>query len=137
MRVSIPSSGSGNLLHDAHIAALCIEHGVSELLTGARKSVGGRAIALEPADLARELALLADKMDVSEEFARLGSHLSQLEKLLASGKPVGRQLDFLVQEFFREANTIGSKSVDVAIARAVVELKAEIERMREQAQNIE
>src|SRR5437667_8935330 len=96
---------------------------VSELLTGARKSVGGRAIALEPSDLARELALLADKMDVSEEFARLGSHLSQLEKLLASGKPVGRQLDFLVQEFFREANTIGSKCNDAEAAHAVVELK--------------
>lgn len=111
---------------------------VDELLSGGtRKNAGGRAVSIEGADLAREIALLADKMDVSEEFTRLASHLSQMEKMLASGKSVGRQLDFLVQEFLREANTIGSKCNDAEAAHAVVELKTLIERLREQVQNVE
>ncbi|MBL8859573.1 MAG: YicC family protein [Planctomycetes bacterium] len=111
---------------------------VEELLgSGVRKGAQGRAVSLEGVDLARELALLADKMDVSEEFTRLTSHLSQLEKMLAGSKPVGRQLDFLVQEFLREANTIGSKCNDAEAAHAVVELKTLIERLREQVQNVE
>jgi uncharacterized protein (TIGR00255 family) len=110
---------------------------VEELLGGGRKAVGGRAVTIQGADLAREIALLADKMDTSEEFARLTSHLAQLETLLGSGKPVGRQLDFLVQEFLREANTIGSKCNDAQAAHAVVELKTLIERLREQVQNVE
>jgi uncharacterized protein YicC (UPF0701 family) len=69
---------------------------------------------LAPGDLAREIALLADKLDVSEELSRLRSHLAQLEALLAKDGPVGRQLDFLVQELFREANTVGSKCSDAA-----------------------
>jgi uncharacterized protein (TIGR00255 family) len=109
---------------------------VNELLDGKRRP-SSRPEPVSEADLARELALLADRMDTSEEFARLQSHLSQLEKLLGSDKPVGRQLDFLVQEFFREANTIGSKCSDAEAAHAVVELKTTIERLREQVQNIE
>jgi uncharacterized protein (TIGR00255 family) len=89
------------------------------------------------ADLARELALLADKSDVHEELARLESHIAQLRLLLGSDGPVGRQLDFLVQEFLREANTIGSKAGDASIAHLVVELKTWIERLREQVQNVE
>lgn len=111
---------------------------VEELLAhGARKSASGRSVSIEGADLAREIALIADKMDVSEEFTRLASHLSQMEKMLGSDKPVGRQLDFLVQEFLREANTIGSKCSDAEAAHAVVELKTLIERLREQVQNVE
>jgi uncharacterized protein (TIGR00255 family) len=111
---------------------------VDELLSGGtRKNASGRVVSIEGADLAREIALLADKMDVSEEFTRLASHLSQLDKMLASGKSVGRQLDFLVQEFLREANTIGSKCNDAEAAHAVVELKTLIERLREQVQNVE
>lgn len=105
--------------------------------SAAKKPANTRASSIDPADLAREIALVADKMDVSEEFARLKSHLSQLEKLLGGAKPVGRQLDFLVQEFFREANTIGSKCNDAEAAHAVVELKTLIERLREQVQNVE
>lgn len=110
-----------------------------EELLGAsgKQSASGRSISIGDADLAREIALLADKMDVSEEFTRLSSHLSQLEKMLASGKSIGRQLDFLVQEFLREANTIGSKCNDAEAAHAVVELKTLIERLREQVQNVE
>lgn len=98
--------------------------------------LGGRDV-VKKADLARELALLAERMDVSEELSRLSSHLGQLEALLAKGKPVGRELDFLVQEFLREANTIGAKCSDATIAHAVVELKTLIERLREQVQNVE
>lgn len=88
-------------------------------------------------DLARELALLADRMDVSEELERLGSHLVQARSLLARGGEVGRRFDFLVQELFREANTLGSKCNDAEVAHAVIELKATIERIREQVQNLE
>jgi len=89
------------------------------------------------ADLARELALIADRMDVSEELTRLASHLDQLEVLRQRPGAVGRQLDFLVQEFLREANTIGSKCNDAQAAHLVVELKTWIERLREQVQNVE
>ena len=93
--------------------------------------------ALERQDLARELALLADRTDVSEELARLRSHLDQLHALLAKGGTIGRQLDFLVQELHREANTIGSKSGDAKVSHDVVQLKTHIERVREQVQNVE
>ncbi len=93
--------------------------------------------AVDPARLEQEIAILADRSDVAEEIARLRSHCEQLAKLLSADGPVGRRIDFLLQEMSREANTIGSKSADVAIARAVVELKVEIERMREQSQNVE
>ena len=89
------------------------------------------------ADMAREIAVLADRLDVSEEISRLTAHLEQLEQLLAGGGAVGRKLDFLVQEFLREANTIGSKCSDAEIAHHVVELKTHIERLREQVQNVE
>jgi uncharacterized protein (TIGR00255 family) len=92
---------------------------------------------LDPARVAQEIALLADRMDVTEELERLASHCDQFSGLLSSDSSVGRKLDFLIQEMNREANTIGSKCSDAAIAHVVVELKAELERMREQAQNVE
>ncbi len=106
---------------------------VAELLESAPK--GARA--LNDADLAREVALLADRMDVDEELTRLASHVSQLETLVGSDAPAGRPLDFLVQELFREANTIGSKCNDAEAAHLVVELKTLVERLREQVQNVE
>lgn len=84
-----------------------------------------------------EAALFADKVSVTEELVRLRSHLAQLKSMVADDKPVGRKLDFLVQELNREANTIGSKANDYEIAKTVVELKAEIEKIREQIQNLE
>ena len=84
-----------------------------------------------------EAAIFADKVAVDEETVRLRSHLSQLREMLRSPGPVGRKLDFLIQEVNRESNTIGSKCNDVQIARNVVELKAEVEKIREQVQNIE
>ncbi|MFT6833679.1 MAG: hypothetical protein ACJAZN_003864, partial [Planctomycetota bacterium] len=89
------------------------------------------------ADLAREIALLSDRLDVSEEITRLDSHLDQLSGLLEGGGAIGRKLDFLAQEFFREANTIGSKCSDAAVAHLVVDLKTHVERLREQVQNVE
>ncbi|MCI8360617.1 MAG: YicC family protein [Clostridiales bacterium] len=87
--------------------------------------------------LLTETAIFADKVAVAEETVRLRSHMDQMKQLLDSGEPVGRKLDFLVQEMNREANTIGSKAQDVEITRAVVEIKSEIEKIREQIQNIE
>ena len=84
-----------------------------------------------------EAAIFADKVAVDEETVRLRSHLSQLREMLGSDIPVGRKLDFLIQEVNRESNTIGSKCTDIEIARYVVDLKAEIEKIREQVQNIE
>ena len=84
-----------------------------------------------------EAAIFADKVAVDEETVRLRSHLSQLREMLRSDVPVGRKLDFLIQEVNRESNTIGSKCSDLEIARWVVELKAEVEKIREQVQNIE
>ena len=88
-------------------------------------------------DLAREISVLADKLDVSEEVVRLESHVERMSSQLDKGGELGRQLDFLVQEMFREGNTIGSKCNDAKVAHMVVDLKTHIERMREQVQNIE
>ena len=96
-----------------------------------------RGLAPDPARLATEVALFADRTDVTEELTRLSSHVAQMRGLLASGEPAGRKMDFLVQEMHREANTVGSKSQSAEAAAAVVTLKAEIERMREQVQNVE
>ena len=87
--------------------------------------------------LLTEAAIFADKVAVDEETVRLHSHLGQLRELLGTGGAVGRKLDFLIQEFNREANTIGSKCSDVEITRRVVDMKAEIEKIREQVQNLE
>ncbi len=84
-----------------------------------------------------EAAIFADKVAVDEETVRLRSHLQQMEDMLTSGGAVGRKLDFLLQEMNREANTIGSKCTDVRLARIVVDIKAELEKIREQTQNIE
>ena len=96
-----------------------------------------RGIALDPGRLAQEVALFADRTDVTEEVTRLRSHLAQARALLRGGEPAGRKLDFIVQEMHREVNTIGSKSQSAEIAGIVVSAKAEVERMREQVQNVE
>ncbi len=91
----------------------------------------------DPARLEVELALIAQKIDVDEELDRLDSHLVEIRSALKSKKPVGRRLDFLMQELNREANTLGSKSADAETTKAAVDLKVLIEQMREQIQNIE
>ena len=85
----------------------------------------------------QEVAIFADRVSITEEIVRLKSHIRQFRTFLQSGEPVGRKLDFLIQEFNREANTIASKANDFELAKTVVEIKAEIEKIREQIQNIE
>ncbi len=113
-----------------------------QVIVGYRKRLKERAdrlrgdIAIDPGRLEQEIALFADRCDVAEELTRLEGHCSHFESLLGAAVG-GRRLDFLLQEMAREANTVGAKSQDLAISHAVVELKAEIERMREQVQNVE
>ena len=93
--------------------------------------------AIDESRILTEAAIFADKVAVDEETVRLRSHLEQMNNMLTTGGAVGRKLDFLLQEMNREANTIGSKCTDVALARIVVDIKAELEKIREQTQNIE
>lgn len=105
-----------------------VEARMRELLDGA---------AVDEQRLLTEAAIYADKIAVAEETVRLRSHLEQLGRMMDSSEPVGRKLDFLIQEINRETNTIGSKACDLDITRRVVDIKAEIEKIREQIQNIE
>jgi len=91
----------------------------------------------DPTRVAQEIALLADRLDISEELVRLRAHLDQLGVLLGAAGSVGRKLDFVIQEAAREVNTIGSKAQDAGIAALVIDCKAELEKIREQAQNVE
>jgi uncharacterized protein (TIGR00255 family) len=92
---------------------------------------------LDETRLAQEVAMMADRCDVTEELVRLASHFTQFDEALRLPEPVGRKLDFLMQEMNREVNTIGSKSSNAEITTIVVRIKAEMEKMREQVQNIE
>jgi uncharacterized protein (TIGR00255 family) len=112
-----------------------VEHHRARL--GERVRELARGVAVDPGRLEQEVVLLADRTDVTEELTRLRSHLAQMRGLLELAEPAGRKLDFLVQEMHREVNTIGSKSQSAEIAALVVAMKAEIERMREQVQNVE
>ena len=85
----------------------------------------------------QEITLFASKIDVDEELSRLHTHLTEMQRVLAHGGAVGKRLDFLMQELHREANTLGSKSVDAEVSRSAMEMKILIEQMREQVQNIE
>lgn len=107
-----------------------LQERVTRLLADARVQVDTGRLELE-------IALLAEKTDVAEELARLTSHFRQFEELTHKEEPVGRALDFLLQEIARETNTIGSKCQDADVSHRVVELKGEIERIREQVQNVE
>jgi uncharacterized protein (TIGR00255 family) len=94
-------------------------------------------VSLNPADLIKEVSIFAERSDISEETVRLRSHLEQFDTIAELPESSGRKLEFLVQEMFREANTIGSKANDVQISRHVIDIKAAIERIREMIQNIE
>jgi uncharacterized protein (TIGR00255 family) len=95
------------------------------------------SVEIDEKRLLTEVALMTDKLNIDEELTRLQSHLDRLEGMVAETEPVGRKLDFLIQEVNREINTIGSKASDLAIANIVVDVKSEIEKIREQIQNIE
>jgi uncharacterized protein (TIGR00255 family) len=108
----------------------------ARLVERVAKLLAQHGTALTEADIAHEVALIADRSDIAEELVRLESHVAQFDRLL-DGEAPGRSLDFLSQELAREANTIASKSLDVETAHTVVELKTRIERLREQVQNVE
>jgi uncharacterized protein (TIGR00255 family) len=118
-----------------------IREKMPEIISGQRKNLLGRLAdlkaELEPTRLEQEIAILAQKADVDEELDRLDSHLSEVERVVASAGQKGRRLDFLMQELNREANTLSSKSIVVDTTLGAVELKVLIEQMREQIQNIE
>jgi uncharacterized protein (TIGR00255 family) len=94
-------------------------------------------VEIDPNRLAQEAAFLADKSDITEEIVRAESHLKQFRSMIESEDPAGRALDFLLQELNREVNTIGSKGGDAQLSHMVVALKSELEKIREQVQNIE
>ncbi len=105
------------------------------LAAGVKELAGG--VAIDPARLAQEVAIQADRLDVTEELVRFGTHLVAVKAALEKGGGAGKQLGFLLQELGREANTIGSKANDARIAEAVIAMKGELERMREQVENLE
>lgn len=108
---------------------------LSERINELLKSYAEQTV--EPERLIQEVAIFADRVNITEEIVRLKSHIKQFKLMIESDKPVGRKMDFLIQEFNREANTIASKSNDFTITQTVVEIKGEIEKIREQIQNIE
>jgi len=139
-----------NLAEDMRQRSICLKETLSKIekllpefkqqfisrFTERITELAGKA-GFDEARLGTEIAIWADRSDVSEEITRLNSHLKELENVLRSDKPVGRRLDFLVQELNREANTLSSKISDVAISQLAIDIKCEIEKIREQAQNIE
>ena len=128
-------------LADIEAIAASVRVRMPEVLDAVRRKQRERLDKLDvdadPARLETELALIAQKLDVDEELDRLESHVSEVRSALGSDDPVGRRLDFLMQELNREANTLGSKSADSETTRAAVDLKVLIEQMREQIQNVE
>lgn len=121
----------------AEQAPLLVPHYRGRLKERLERLLKDNHVAMDEGRLEIELALLADRTDITEELVRLASHFDQIERLIHSDELVGRRLDFLLQEVGREVNTIGAKSQDAALSHVVVEIKAEIERMREQVQNVE
>jgi uncharacterized protein (TIGR00255 family) len=116
-------------------APAAVEHYRTRLAERIREILGEGAV--DPQRLAHEVALFAERSDVAEELTRLRSHLVQFRRLLEAEEPAGRRMDFLVQEMNREVNTVGAKSQWAGSAALVVELKSELERIREQVQNVE
>ena len=90
-----------------------------------------------PPDIIKEVAILSDRSDISEEISRMASHLKQFEESLSANDPIGRKLEFLLQEMFREANTMASKSIHTEMNRILVEYRSELDRLKEQVQNVE
>ena len=128
------------LVADVEARAGAVQQAARERLRRRAEQLRQETGILDEARLHQEIVIAADRLDVSEELVRLRSHVEQFERILGEagpGKPVGRRLDFLLQEFGREANTIGSKASDAPVAHWIVELKTEIERLREQVQNVE
>ncbi len=125
-------------LEKIEVRAPLVVDGYRQRLTDrVKKTLDELGVNVEPHDLIRDVSLFAERSDISEEIVRLRSHLDQFDQILADDGSAGRKLEFLVQEMGRETNTIGSKANDVEIARDVIEIKAALERIREQIQNVE
>lgn len=107
------------------------------LLQRVKELLADSGVELAEADLLKEISIFAERSDISEELARIDSHLVQLEEALDSDEDIGRKLEFVAQELHREVNTIGSKANAAAISRLVVDAKGEVDRIREQAANLE
>jgi len=116
-------------------APKCVQEYQRRLTERIRELTGG--VDVDEIRLSQEVAIMADKSDVTEEIVRLASHISQFREMLKSGDAIGRKIDFLIQEMNREINTIGSKTGDLDISRNVIEIKSELGKLREQVQNIE
>jgi uncharacterized protein (TIGR00255 family) len=135
----------GEFLEQRNVAILALIADVRPLLDGVqdrhrerlRERLARLDVQAEPERLEQELALIAQRMDVAEEIDRLTSHVAEIRAILRRNEPIGRRLDFLIQELNREANTFASKVQEEALTRAAVELKVLIEQMREQVQNLE
>jgi uncharacterized protein (TIGR00255 family) len=118
-------------------APLVVESYAQRLRERLNTLLAAHDVHVEPADIVREVGMFAERCDIQEEIVRLRSHLAQFDEIMRTDDSVGRKLEFVTQEMFRETNTIGSKANDAEIARHVVEMKAAIERMREMIQNVE
>jgi uncharacterized protein (TIGR00255 family) len=114
-----------------------LPHVITEQQERLLKRFSEAKVELDAGRLEQEMVIFAQKMDVSEEIERTKTHITEVRRILTEGGPAGRRLDFLLQELNREANTLGSKSVDPVITHAAVEMKVAIEQAREQVQNIE
>ena len=129
-------------LRELSAAAKELSHGAAErqllrLRERVARLLSEAATSPDPSRLETELALMADRSDVTEELVRLTSHFDQFQALLPDAAPIGRRLEFLLQEMSREANTLGSKSQDVKLSHLVVDIKSQLEKIREQVQNVE
>src|SRR6185503_13721562 len=127
--VPVIEAAAGGL---AEIYRQRLQKRITELVTR-----GGQTVELDAGRLAQEVAYLADRSDISEELARLRSHVEQFQSTIVSEGEIGKRLDFLLQELNREANTVLSKSTDISIKDAALAIKGEIEKLREQVQNVE
>jgi uncharacterized protein (TIGR00255 family) len=130
------------VLRNLALEAKALSHGAAERQLGRLRERVARLLSEagtspDPGRLETELALIADRSDVTEELVRLASHFDQFQALLADPEPIGRRLEFLLQEMSREANTLGSKSQDVKLSHLVVDIKSQLEKIREQVQNVE
>jgi uncharacterized protein (TIGR00255 family) len=132
-RLELIEKGLARIEEEAETIPAAYKERLEQRIATLTKNADG----LDPARIAQEAATLADKSDISEELVRAKSHLQQARQIIASDEPGGRKLNFLVQEFNREFNTMGAKSPSAVISQSVVEVKSELEKVREQVQNIE
>jgi uncharacterized protein (TIGR00255 family) len=130
-------SVESGLARIAHRGPLVVQSYQKRLVERIGALVQDQGVTVEPKDLIREVAILADRSDISEEIVRLRAHLLQYHEVLREPESAGRKLEFVVQEIGREVNTVGSKANDVEISRNVVEIKGVLERIRELVQNVE